>query len=87
MPVDTHGVFCYLELFNYPREREIKMTREKAKQILESGKLYQTIKNDPEDEREIYRCSDGIHCNSWNKFDHEFVTNEIETALDYIYPN
>lgn len=63
------------------------MTRENAKQILQSGELYESIRIHPDDNRAISRYSSGIHCESLNRYDPEFVTDDIEVALNYIYPN
>ena len=38
------------------------------------------------DDRSVTVYSGGYHCNSWNRFDPEFITDDINVAIDYLYP-
>lgn len=57
--------------------------REKARQILNNGKWLSVVKSD---DREVQINHDGFFCHSWNRFDSEFTTNDIEEAINYLYP-
>ena len=61
---------------------KLEELREKARQILTSGKWLSSI---TEGERSVCVYSDGLHCSSWNRFDPEFTTTDIEEAINYLY--
>lgn len=57
--------------------------RKKAYDLFNSNKWMHSIS---EGERSVTIFSDGLHCSSWDRFDPEFTTNDIEVAVNYLYP-
>lgn len=57
--------------------------RKKAYELLNSNKWMASIS---EGEKSVTVYSDGLYCSSMNRFDHEFFTNDIEVAVNYLYP-
>ena len=37
-------------------------------------------------DRKVFNSIDGFICESWNEFDPEFITQDIEVAINYLYP-
>lgn len=57
--------------------------RKKAQEIFNSNKWLASI---TEGERTVSIYSDGLYCSSTNQYDLEFTTNNIEEAINYLYP-
>lgn len=67
------------------REREnmfLEELRNKAKETLSKGWLSTVRVGD----RSVCCYSDGFHCESWDRFDPEFTTLDIDEAINYLYP-
>lgn len=60
----------------------VEELREKARKILNDGKWLSAVK---EGDREVEICHDGFYCHSWDRFDPEFTTTDIEEAINYLY--
>ena len=61
----------------------LKELRKKAQEIFSSNKWMASI---TEGERNVCVHSDGLYCSSMNQYDPEFTTNNIEEAINYLYP-
>lgn len=61
----------------------LKELREKAYKILSSYKWLSAVRNG---DREVQINDNGFYCHSRNRFDYEFITNDIEEAVNYLYP-
>lgn len=57
--------------------------REKAMKILKEGKWLASISYG---NRTVTVVSDGYECSSSERFDPEFTTQDINVAIDYLYP-
>lgn len=57
--------------------------RKKAYELFTSNKWMASIS---EGERSVIIFSDGLYCSSMNRFDPEFTTDNIEVAVNYLYP-
>ena len=57
--------------------------RKKAYELFNSNKWMTTIL---EGERSVTIYSDGLRCSSINRFDPEFTTDNIDVAVNYLYP-
>lgn len=57
--------------------------RKKAYDLFSSNKWMASIS---EGERSVTIFLDGLHCSSWNCSDPEFTTDNIEVAVNYLYP-
>lgn len=58
--------------------------RNKAKETLQNGKWLESVTYG---ERTVTIVSNGYECNSFDHFDAEFTTQDIDVAIDYLYPN
>lgn len=61
----------------------LKELREKAYELFSSNKWMSSIS---EGERSVIVYSDGLYCSSINRFDPNFTTDNIEVAVNYLYP-
>ena len=61
----------------------LESLRSNAREILKDKKWLSSVQAD---EREVTVYTDGYHCESSSKFDVEFVTNDVEEAINYLYP-
>lgn len=57
--------------------------RKKAYELLNSNKWMASIS---EGERCVTVYEDGLYCSSMNRFDPEFTTDNIDVAVNYLYP-
>lgn len=57
--------------------------RNKAIEILKNGGWLTAI---TKGERTVSVYSDGYYCSSLDRFDPEFITKDINDAVDYLYP-
>ena len=57
--------------------------RKKAYKLFSSNKWMSSIS---EGERNVTVYEDGLCCSSMNQYDLEFTTNNIEEAINYLYP-
>lgn len=65
--------------------KEMAENRNEAREILAKKKWMSFVKHD---NREVWVLSDGSYdCTSFDIFDPEFNTTDIEIALNYLYPN
>lgn len=58
--------------------------RNKAKETLQNGKWLTSVSYD---NRTVTIVSNGYECSSYDRFDAEFTTKNIDDAIDYLYPN
>ena len=58
--------------------------RVKAKETLQNGKWLESASYD---NRTVTIVSNGYECSSSDRFDAEFTTQDIDVAIDYLYPN
>ena len=58
--------------------------RNKAKETLQNGKWLESVTYG---ERTVTIVSNGYECSSFDRFDAEFTTQNIDEAIDYLYPN
>lgn len=58
--------------------------RIKAKETLQNGKWLESVSYD---NRTVTIVSNGYECSSSDRFDAEFTTQDIDVAIDYLYPN
>lgn len=57
--------------------------REKAMKILKEGKWLASVSYG---NRTVTVVSDGYECSSSERFDPEFTTQDINVAINYLYP-
>ena len=57
--------------------------REEARKILTDGKWLSVVEAG---DREVQVNWNGFYCHSWDRFDPEFVTTDIEEAISFLYP-
>lgn len=57
--------------------------RKKAYELFNSNKWMASIS---EGERRVTVYENGLCCSSMNRFDPEFTTNNIDVAVNYLYP-
>ena len=62
----------------------MKELRNKAKETLQNGKWLESVSYD---NRTVTVVSNGYECSSSDRFDAEFTTQNIDEAIDYLYPN
>lgn len=55
-----------------------------AKETLQNGKWLTSVSYD---NRTVTIVSNGYECSSSDRFDAEFTTQDIDVAIDYLYPN
>ena len=58
--------------------------RVKAKETLQNGKWLESVSYD---NRTVTIVYNGYECSSSDRFDAEFTTQDIDVAIDYLYPN
>lgn len=58
--------------------------RIKVKETLQNGKWLESVSYD---NRTVTIVSNGYECSSSDRFDAEFTTQDIDVAIDYLYPN
>lgn len=57
--------------------------RENAREILSTGKWLESVSYG---ERTVMITSNGYECSSSERFDPEFTTQDINIAINYLYP-
>lgn len=57
--------------------------REKAMEILKEGKWLSGVSYN---NRTVTVVNDGYECSSFERFDPEFTTQDINVAINYLYP-
>lgn len=60
-----------------------EVLRKKAYKILGTGRWMSSVSYG---EREVTVCADGLDCHSSDRFDPEFTTDDVNVAVDYLYP-
>lgn len=61
----------------------LKELRESAREILKSGKWLASVSYG---ERTVVIMNNGYECSNSERFDPEFVTQDINIAINYLYP-
>lgn len=57
--------------------------RENAREILSTGKWLESVSCE---ERTVTIIRDGYECSSSDRFDPEFTTQDMDIAINYLYP-
>jgi len=61
----------------------LEKLRNNARKLFNSNKWMSSIS---EGERSVLICSNGLYCSSINQYDPEFTTDNIDEAINYLYP-
>lgn len=73
-----------ISLVTKQEETKMEELRNKAKETLQNGKWLESVTYG---ERTVTVVSNGYECSSFDRFDAEFTTQNIDDAIDYLYPN
>lgn len=73
-----------ISLVTKQEETKMQELRNKAKETLQNGKWLESVTYG---ERTVTIVSNGYECSSFDRFDAEFTTQNIDDAIDYLYPN
>ena len=73
-----------ISLVTKQEETKMEELRNKAKETLQNGKWLESVTYD---NRTVTIVSNGYECSSFDRFDAEFTTQNIDDAIDYLYPN